>query len=207
MGLSRSLIAMLSVAPVMLSAGWAQAQGMTESEIIAAQKTRTSEAMCPEEGRGAHQRRCFGRRLISNEAGQILPNAGPISGSLGAPDFISAYNIPSTSKSNGAIVAIVDAYGYPNAYKDMSTYRTQYNIPTLPKCSGMPKAGTAPCFAQVGSTGGAPPSQTDSGWEGETALDIEMVSALCPDCNILLVEGADPNNDSLVAALTEAATL
>ncbi len=47
----------------------------------------------------------------------------------------------------------------------------------------------------------------DSGWAGEIALDVEMVSAACPDCSILLVEADSPNSWDLGPAVSEAVTL
>jgi subtilase family serine protease len=37
--------------------------------------------------------------------------------------------------------------------------------------------------------------EPDTGWAGEISLDVDMVSAVCPQCHILLVE-ADSNMDS-----------
>jgi hypothetical protein len=39
--------------------------------------------------------------------------------------------------------------------------------------------------------------KADSGWAGEIALDIEMASAGCPNCKILLVEVSSPTDANL----------
>jgi hypothetical protein len=109
---------------------------------------------------------------------------------MGPTDVLTAYNIPSNASANGKIVAILDSAD-SNAYSDLSAYRSAYGLPALPQCSGMP-TGTSPCFAQVSETGGASSGQ-DSGQDAdsETSLDMDMISAACPDCSILLVEIGD----------------
>jgi subtilase family serine protease len=50
---------------------------------------------------------------------------------------------------------------------------------------------------QAGQAGNYPPE--DNGWAAEISLDLDMVSAACPNCHILLVEG----NSSLVSDLAD----
>ncbi|MFG2874742.1 hypothetical protein ACGFYU_06985 [Streptomyces sp. NPDC048337] len=47
---------------------------------------------------------------------------------------------------------------------------------------------------------------TDPGWALETALDIDMVSAACPSCKILLVEADNDLFINLLTAVAEART-
>src|SRR5262249_37534715 len=44
----------------------------------------------------------------------------------------------------------------------------------------------------------------DGGWGLETSLDVDAVSAACPNCHILLVEGNDSSLDSLGIAVDTA---
>src|SRR6185437_8892767 len=46
-----------------------------------------------------------------------------------------------------------------------------------------------------------------SNWDLEIALDVDMVSAVCPRCHIVLVEADDNSFDNLGAAVDEAAAL
>src|SRR5262249_34318631 len=48
---------------------------------------------------------------------------------------------------------------------------------------------------------------TDPGWDGETALDLDMVSAGCPDCKILLVQADSSDGSNLGIAVNTAASL
>ena len=77
-------------------------------------------------------------------------------------------------------VAIVDAYDLPTAESDLGVYRAQYGLPACTTANG--------CFRKVDQNGGSSYPAANSGWGGEIALDIDMVSATCPNCHILLVE-------------------
>jgi subtilase family serine protease len=97
-------------------------------------------------------------------------------------------------------VAVVDAYDDPNAESDLSVYRSEFGLPPL-TCSG-----TNPCFTKVGESGGLPPTSVDGGWAQEISLDVDMASAICPHCNILLVEAASNSWADLGAAEDYAAS-
>jgi subtilase family serine protease len=106
---------------------------------------------------------------------------------LGPSQLQDAYGLTAFSASNGSnrVVAIVDAYDHPNAQADLDAYRSQMG---LPPCND--------CFRKVNQNGLAGPLPAgDVGWAQEIALDIEMVSAICPNCKILLVEA---NSNSYV---------
>ena len=81
----------------------------------------------------------------------------------------------------GQTVAIVDAYDDPNAEADLAIYRSQYGLPACTTANG--------CFRKVNQNGAHRRCPaTDAGWAGEISLDLDMVSAICPSCHILLVE-------------------
>jgi hypothetical protein len=80
-------------------------------------------------------------------------------------------------------VAIVDAFDDPNAESDLGFYRSSYGLPACTTANG--------CFSKVNQSGAAsplPPAAGSSGWASEISLDLDMVSAICPNCHILLVE-------------------
>ncbi|NJP44809.1 peptidase S8 [Streptomyces sp. PRB2-1] len=101
----------------------------------------------------------------------------------GPAELRAAYALPDTG-GEGATVAIVDAYDNPNAEADLATYRAQYGLPACTTDNG--------CFRKVDQRGGSGYPVTDPGWAEEISLDVDMVSATCPACHILLVE-ADTN--------------
>jgi subtilase family serine protease len=118
-------------------------------------------------------------------------------------DLQSAYGLYQASATpfNAApTVAIVDAYDDPNAASDLGTYRSEFGLPPL-SCGG-----GSPCFTKVGQAGGALPTANGS-WAQEISLDLDMVSAVCPHCNILLVEASTPSYANLGAAENYAASV
>jgi subtilase family serine protease len=95
-------------------------------------------------------------------------------------------------------VAIVDAYDDPRAESDLAVYRAAYNLPPCTTANG--------CFRKVDQTGGSLYPSPDTSWAEEISLDLDMVSAVCPGCRILLVEGnSNSLSDLLVAENTAAA--
>jgi subtilase family serine protease len=94
----------------------------------------------------------------------------------------SAYNAPSATNGAGQTVAIVDAFDDPTAEADLAAYRTQFGLPACTTANG--------CFRKVDEHGGTSYPTADAGWAVEISLDLDMVSAMCPNCHILLVEAA-----------------
>ncbi len=120
----------------------------------------------------------------------VSPDATP--SGYGPSNLQSAYKL-STSGGSGATVAIVDAYNDPNAESDLATYRSQFGLPACTTANG--------CFSKVNQSGATSPlPSNDSGWAGEISLDVDMVSAICPNCHILLVEANSANDADLYAA-------
>jgi Putative Ig domain len=114
----------------------------------------------------------------------------------------SAYNLASAAAADGSgeTVYLVDAYDYPTAQADLNTYRTQY---------GLPACGSG-CFTKVNQNGATSPLPTaagSTGWDVEEALDIDMVSAICPLCHITLVEASAPSNAGLYTSENSAVSL
>jgi len=116
----------------------------------------------------------------------------------GPADLRSAYKLPTTGGANQT-VAIVDAGDDPTAEADLAVYRSTYGLPACTTANG--------CFHKVNQRGAATPLPADQGWGVEEALDLDMVSAACPECHILLVEGDSASFDDLGASENEAVAL
>jgi subtilase family serine protease len=132
----------------------------------------------------------------------VRNDAGGSSGPTGlAPaDLQSAYKLPSSTAGSGRLVAIVDAFDYPQAESDLATYRAQFALPPCTTANG--------CFRKVNQDGATGPfPRADSGWDLEMALDLDMVSATCPNCRILLVEANSSSLANLGAAVNTAVGL
>ncbi|WP_329553863.1 S53 family peptidase [Streptomyces sp. NBC_00696] len=114
----------------------------------------------------------------------------------------AAYGLTSAAASNGAgeTIAIVDAYNDPNAESDLATYRSYYGLSACTTANG--------CFKKVSQTGSTTSLPTsDAGWSEEISLDLDMASAVCPKCNILLVEATSATMANLGTAVNRAVTL
>ena len=140
--------------------------------------------------------------------GRVISNAIPAG--YGPGDLQSAYSLPSATSGAGQVVAIVDAYDDPSALSDVNTYRSHFGIATLSPCTNPSPAlsATTPCFSKVnqkGQTSGYP--RNNGGWAQEISLDLDMVSAVCPKCSILLVEASSPTFANLGTAVNRAAAL
>lgn len=113
-------------------------------------------------------------------------------------DLQAAYQLPSGNA--GGTVAVVDAYDDPLAEQDLAVYRTAFGLPACTSANG--------CFRKVnqrGQTGSYPAA--NAGWSAEIALDLDMVSAACPHCSIVLVEADSALLDDLGAAVDAAVGL
>jgi subtilase family serine protease len=110
----------------------------------------------------------------------------------------SAYGLPA-GQGSGRTVAIVDAYDDPKAESDLATYRATYGLPACTIANG--------CFRKVNQSGGTGYPGTDASWAAEISLDLDMVSAICPRCHILLAEASSSYLSDLGQAVNEAVGL
>jgi subtilase family serine protease len=189
----------LVAAAFLISACSAQNSAPT---VPAAPTSGSSAASFASQGGGSYKALCPGPRLpdmmyCDSFLRTDVHGASPDVNGWGAPDLQSAYNLPSSTNGNGQIVAIVDAYGYPTAEDDMGAYRANFGLPACTTANG--------CFKKLNQKGQAknyPP--TNGGWDTEQALDIEMVSAGCPNCHIILVQANNSSAHNLGIAVNQA---
>ena len=147
---------------------------------------------------------CFA--LVRTDVGGApgAPNYGRVVDATSTPagygpsQLQAAYALPSSSKGSGQTVALIESGDYPTAQADLNTYRAQY---------GLPACGSG-CFTKVSQTGSTTSlPATNASWAEESALDMDMVSAVCPNCKIIMVEANSATNANLAAATNEAAAL
>lgn len=106
------------------------------------------------------------------EPASLIPGLHPA-------DLQSAYALP--AQNSGKRVAVVVAYDDPTAESDLNVYRTAFGLPACTSSNG--------CFTKITQSGSASPlPAANAAWAQEAALDLEMVSAACPNCRITLVE-------------------
>jgi hypothetical protein len=129
--------------------------------------------VCGEVGKGFARCQAWLRTDVRGEL-----RSGMVAGYVPS-DLQAAYGLTSDSATKGAgeTVAIVDAYDDPNAASDLNAYRSRYGLPACTAANG--------CFTKQQFT-----AQTSNGWSQEESVDVDMVSAICPNCRILLIEAA-----------------
>ncbi len=101
----------------------------------------------------------------------------------------AAYGLTSVYGSGldgtGQSVVVVDAYGSPTAAADIAKFSNTFSLP-------------AANFA-VFSPQGPPPY--NSGWAGETTLDIEWAHSMAPGAKIVLLQAIDNFDNNLMGAI------
>ena len=78
-------------------------------------------------------------------------------------------------------------------------YRSQYGLSACTTANG--------CFRKVNQSGGTSYPAANSEWSVEISLDVDMVSAACPNCHILVVEASSSSTANLDTAEDEAVAL
>jgi subtilase family serine protease len=121
----------------------------------------------------------------------------------GPSDLQSAYKLTAASSVDGGgqTVAIVDAYDDPSAEADLTNYRATFGLPACTTSNG--------CFLKVneeGDTSPLPSTDASGGWESEESLDLDMVSAICPKCDIVLIVASSNDSPDLYSAVDTAAS-
>ena len=179
----------------LVTAGAVTAGPAAASPTAAPAHVRT-ERLCGTPARG--RLACFAIKQVAPVEPAAVGAAALPSG-YGPSDLRSAYAL-TASGSATQTVAIVDAQDDPNAASDLATYRSTYGLPSCTTANG--------CFAKVNQSGATSPLPTaDTGWAGEISLDLDMVSAICPNCHILLVEASSPTTANLGTAVNTAVRL
>jgi len=144
--------------------------------------------------------RCFARALLQSPGGPRVHSSAVSPAGIGGyqpTDLQNAYGMPSASGGHGQTVAVVDVADNPNAEADLAHYRSTWGLPACTTANS--------CFRKVNMGGNALPN---AGWATEISLDLDMVSASCPNCSILLVEvPQDSTGSASVQAIMQGVAL
>jgi hypothetical protein len=120
-----------------------------------------------------------------------------------ASDIAAAYGVSTASRyGKNGVVAVVTAHGYPDAAADLRVYRGAMGLAGCAIASG--------CLRVVNQSGRAnplPSVDSDDDWRAEQALDLDVISAVCPSCKIVLVEANSSKSTDLAAAANAAVAL
>lgn len=142
--------------------------------------------------------RCHAR-IVTDSSGHEMQSDGSRISGFGPTELRSAYKITGSGKPT-TIIAVVDAFGYTNAETDLGVYRSNFGLSSCTTDNG--------CFKKLNQNGvqGNYPAQ-DIGWAQESALDLDMASAMCQSCQVWLVEANDNSYNNLATAVNTAASL
>jgi subtilase family serine protease len=172
--------------------------------------TATTDGPSFNKGQGQIEQYIHSKVCPTSEAGSVRchawvrvdPDGKPVQNvapsGYGPADLQTAYSLP-TSGGAGRIIAIVDAYDDPNAEGDLAVYRSKFGLSACTTANG--------CFRKVNQSGGTTYPRADAGWAEEISLDLDMASAICADCHILLVEATNNSFANLAAAVDRAAQM
>jgi subtilase family serine protease len=139
--------------------------------------------------------RCHSFVRVDAGGASPLATSGPTG--LNPSDLQAAYNL--TGLTSTGTIAIVDAYDDPKAESDLAVYRSRFGMTPCTTANG--------CFRKSNQTGGTRYPRANAGWAEEISLDIDMASAICPTCKILLVEATNSSFANLATAVDYAASV
>jgi hypothetical protein len=134
-------------------------------------------------------------------AGAARPAAGTTTpAGLSPANLQHAYDLQGSRSGSGQTVAVVTAYDDSTAASDLATYRSQYGL--------RPCTTADNCFEKVSQTGSTTTLPgISAGWSVDASVSMDMISAICPNCHILLVEANSPAMTDFGAAENEAVAL
>lgn len=127
-------------------------------------------------------------------AGGALVVTGGFNASVGqfarSVSVVPANVVSGTTRSGApATVAVVFSHDDPNLESDLQVYRSYFNLPACTTSNG--------CFKKVYENLGPQVPTASADEASEWSLDVEMVSAACPNCHILVVEAQSAVNTDL----------
>jgi hypothetical protein len=155
--------------------------------------------------RGAHRERRHrgdGRRRQRATRSTYLFHRGRVTPSdlwhvYGEP-YATARRLP-VPGPRSPIVAVVASGGYAGrVYRDLTVFRRQF---------GLPACRIGSCFTEIGESGATAPLPPADGadWWTEASVDVEAISATCPECRIVLADATPSHGDAGLVAAAQAA--
>jgi hypothetical protein len=136
----------------------------------------------------------------ASSAGQTAAAASAAPAGYTPDNLQQANDFQGARSGSGETVAVVTAYGDSDAASDLAKYRSNYGLTPCTVADG--------CFTQVsqtGSTTGLPGAS--AGWSAGLSISMDMISAICPNCHILVVEANSSAISDLGIAENEAVAL
>jgi subtilase family serine protease len=152
---------------------------------------RAFAAECSSTGSATGVGNCSNIEVAGTALGPTTPVA-QIPG-LHPADLQSAYNTPSATAGAGQTIGIVIVNNDPNLAADLAVYRSTFGLPACTIASGCLRIIPAEILTQA-----------DVNWSHELSIDVDMTSAMCPKCKLLVVEAKSTNEVDLQFAISVA---
>jgi subtilase family serine protease len=133
-------------------------------------------------------------KVMVDKAGKVDASSTPPAAAATPAQLRAAYGLNGLDATG--TVAVVDAYGYTNLESDLGVYRKQFGLAPCTRSTG--------CLRVIDQNGGTNLPRMNTGWAGETALDVDAVSAICPSCKILVVQARSASIADLGTAASTA---
>ncbi|KRV48981.1 hypothetical protein AQ490_21925 [Wenjunlia vitaminophila] len=151
----------------------------------------TTRPACP---RDTGEALCLLSVVTDDDGTSVGPNT--VGGGLTAAELQDAYNLRSDWLGGGQTIAVVVPYDNTSAAFDLAAYR---------EGSGLSECGAERgCFRKVNQRGGETLPPANPNWQAHGAVGLQMASAACPNCDLLLVEADDETPQSMAAAVDQA---
>lgn len=176
------LAATVFVSDLLVVAAPAGANNASSAHRSVCTAPRAATASCPAE-------------VIIDRSGAPLVTSG--AAGFTPTDLQLAYALPAPTAGGGQTVAIVAAYDDPNPRRT--------SVCTAP--SSASAVDNRQRLLPQGNQKGKTNPRADSSWAQEISLDLDMVSAGCPNCKIVLVEAASNSYADLGTGVDQAALL
>jgi subtilase family serine protease len=113
-------------------------------------------------------------------------------GGLTATQLRKAYGLDKLPNQGGGItVAVIDAFGNPNAQVDLNKYSATFGLPSAPVRIVYPQGK---------------PATINRGWALESNLDVQMVHAMAPNAKIVLEAARSATFADIMGAVKDAYT-
>src|SRR5262245_11230857 len=176
-----AIVAIMACAAIVCTAAGSPAAsaGQRPTHVRASASSRPVGAS-PSCERAVRPNRAQCMSVLSDTAGPAVavPGYGPVA-------LRSAYKLTkaAASKTARGTVAIVGAFSDPNAATDLGAYRSHFKLPACTQANG--------CLRIVnehGGTSGLP--RGNPSWATLQTIGLDVISALCPNCKLLVVDAA-----------------
>src|SRR5450631_2615871 len=107
-------------------------------------------------------------------------------------DLQSAYNLPSATAGSGQTIAVIITDTDPNAESDLAVYRSTFGLPPCTTANG--------CLQIIASK----KARGNAEWAREASIDLDMASAICPNCKLMVYQAKDTKDGNLAAGVAAA---